>query len=287
MKFESSELIINPNGSIYHLGLLPQDIPDHIITVGDPDRVAVVSKKFDSITKMVSKREFISHIGRLGDKDIMVISTGIGTDNIDIVINELDALVNIDFETRKAKESKRKLNIYRIGTSGTVRPDINVDELLISMYGVGLDGLAFFYSNNGRESNLEDLIKKNISTSLPDISVYASKASSTLVEKFETLSNLRKGITLTLPGFYGPQGRSLRNPARSINFVDEVAQIKFQGLFVTNIEMETSALYYLSKSLGHKAISFNAIIANRNAKTFSNNPYQTIDKLIDLVLGHI
>jgi len=287
MKFESSELIINPNGSIYHLSLLPSDIPDHIITVGDPDKVSAVSDNFDSITKKVSTREFHTHIGKLAGKDIMVISTGIGTDNIDIVINEIDALVNIDFDSRKSLESKRKLNFYRIGTSGTVRPDINIDEFLISMYGVGMDGLAFFYKHHGRDTELESIIRNKTAVDLPEVHVYASKASQTLTEKFEKIANFRKGITLTLPGFYGPQGRSLRNPAKSTHFIDEVAQVKYKDLFVTNIEMETSGLYYLAKSLGHRAISFNAILANRSAKTFSAQPQKTVARLIDVVLNHI
>lgn len=286
MQFEPSELIIKPDGSIYHLGLLPEDLPDHIITVGDPDRVEHVSKHFDQITKKVQRREFVSHIGRLGDKNIMCISTGIGTDNIDIVINELDALANIDFSSRIPKKQKRRLNIYRLGTSGTVRPDINVDEMIISSYGVGFDGLAFFYNIGTRSKGLEDTINNVVGQELPEVRVYASPAGEEAFEKFSKISKFKKGITLTLPGFYGPQGRLLRGGAQSVNFIDLVASISYKGYFVTNIEMETSGIYYLASALGHNALSLNAILANRSSKVFSVNPNKTVDKLIKAFFEH-
>lgn len=280
--YQPSELIIRPDGGIYHLGLLPEDLPDHVITVGDPERVQQVSQHFDKITKTVSHREFISHIGTIGQKDVMCISTGIGTDNIDIVLNELDALANIDFNTRVPKKQKRSLNIYRLGTSGTVRPDINVDEMVISAYGVGFDGLAFYYNIGTRESELENMVNKVISEELPEVKIYASPAGQDAFEKFSRVPKLRKGITMTLPGFYGPQGRLLRAGAQSIHFIDMVAAINYKGFFVTNLEMETSGIYYLASALGHNALSLNAILANRSSKVFSANPTKTVEKLIKM-----
>lgn len=287
IQYEASELIINADGSIYHLGLLPEDLPDTIITVGDQDRVEHVSRHFDSVTKKVQKREFVSHIGTYKGKGIMCISTGIGTDNIDIVINELDALANIDFSSRVARKTKRKLNIYRLGTSGTVRPDINVDEIIVSAYGVGFDGLAFFYNIGTRQKDLEEKVNLVMGEELPEVHVYASPAGEEAFAKFSKISKTKKGITLTLPGFYGPQGRLLRAGAQSNNFIEMVAGISYKGYYVTNIEMETSGIYYLASALGHNAISLSAILANRSSKVFSANPHKTVEKLIKLFFEHL
>lgn len=284
MFFRPSELIINPNGSIYHLGLLPDDVCDNIITVGDPDRTDQVAKYFDKITKIVSIREFKTIIGEYKGRKLMVISTGIGTDNIDIVFNELDALVNINFETREEKVTKKKLNIYRLGTSGAIHESIALDSMLVSTHAIGLDCLAHFYDRIGmieddQELFLYNLLKKD----LPKVNPYLSRGDEELIAKLED-SIFLKGITTTLPGFYGPQCRNLRAKPLSTNFLDIIATYEFEGRYATNLEMETAGIYLLANILGHRAVSISTLVANRRTGEFSRNPQKAIQSMIETCL---
>lgn len=281
-----ADLIINPDGSIYHLNLLPEDIADYVITVGDPDRVSEISKHFDSIELKKGKREFITHTGYLGKKRISVISTGIGTDNIDIVLNELDALVNIDFNKRQIKNELKSLNIIRIGTSGSVQEDIPIGSIMISEYGLGLDALMNYYEQESDviESKLLNDIKLHFND-LTGINPYLTAADPKLSEIIG--SDLMKGITLTAPGFYAPQGRRVRaktNFPEIINLIQTFSSGKHR---ISNLEMETAGIYALAKSLGHKALSVNAILASRVQSEFSPEPQKIINKAIELVLSRI
>ncbi len=283
----ASELIINSDGSIYHLNLKPGDIATDIITVGDPDRVDKVTQHFDSIELDVSKREFKTVTGTLNGKRLTVISTGIGTDNIDIVFTELDALVNVDFETRTRKENHTELSFYRIGTSGSLISELEIDTVLISEMAVGLDGLMHYYDTI--QSTDEDIIaekaKEALTESLPNINPYASKACKILVNKFAHLG--MTGITITATGFYGPQGRTVIAKPLSSTFIDDLASLNYGKLKFTNLEMETAGIYGMAQLLGHKAISINAILANRADQVFSVKGGETVDKLIVDVLGII
>ena len=267
-----SELILNADGSIYHLNVKPEMLADTIITVGDPDRVAEVSKHFDSIEYTVAKREFITHTGFLNNKRITVISTGIGTDNIDIVLNELDACVNIDFETRLPRSVKKSLDIIRIGTAGSLQPDLEVDQVVISTHGIGLDNLANYYllDNEVEETYLLDKFAKEV-----------------LVGNAASVPYIAKGITLTCPGFYGPQGRQLRLAPRFPDLIQKASQFRFENHRITNFEMETSGIYAMGQLLGHHSISISAILANRIHNTFSQQPKKGVEKLIMEVLEKI
>ena len=282
----SSELIINARGAIYHLDLRPEEIGDTIITVGDPFRVEKVSKFFDRIEHKSHHREFITHTGWIGSKKISVVSTGIGTDNIDIVFNELDALVNIDFDTRTEKKEKKSLQLIRIGTSGSLQKEIDVDSIVVSTFGVGLDNLLHYYSHRNDQHEIELLaqFKSQIRLS-PSIQPYATSGSAKMLARFA--SNTHAGITVTCPGFYGPQGRILRvglaNPALN----DDLTSFSLGNQRILNFEMETSAIYGLGKLLGHECISLSAIVANRLAGKFSSDADATIDKLIKTTLEKI
>jgi len=273
-----SELIINSDGSIYHLNLLPEDIATTIITVGDPERVDQVSKHLDSIELTKQKREFKTVTGRLGAKRITIISTGIGTDNIDIVFNELDALLNIDFQTRMQKEKFVQADFIRIGTSGIVRPDIPVDSLLISKYAIGLDGLLAHY-NFDQDQNIYSIDEA-------EFEMYMTSANSELVEKFKG-DDFIEGITVTAAGFYGPQNRSLRLKPKTEHTFGLLKSFEKDGLSVTNLEMETAGIYGLGYLLGHRCISFNALLANRFLGTFSKQPAETVERLIKKVIDQI
>lgn len=268
-----SELILNPDGSIYHLNLRPDDIGDIIITVGDPDRVDSVTKYFDQIHLSKQKREFKTVTGSLADKTITVISTGIGTDNIDIVLNELDALVNIDLQTRVIKTELKKLNIIRIGTSGVIVPDIPVDSFLISRYAIGLEGLL---DNYNYESNLISHEKN-----------YAVVSCSPTLYKHFNIDPFLSGITLTAAGFYGPQGRNIRLQARIEKSLVAFEDYSNNDFRVTNLEMETAGIYGLGALLGHECISLNALLANRKLGQFSSQAEKTTEKLIELALERI
>ncbi|MBK9016163.1 MAG: nucleoside phosphorylase [Saprospiraceae bacterium] len=286
MKLASSELILNPDGSVYHLHLLPEQIADTIFFVGDPDRVAKVSRHFDKIEHKVQKREFITHTGELGGRRLTVISTGIGPDNIDIVMNELDALVNIDLHTRTIKETLKTLNIVRLGTSGSLSADIPVDSFVVSTLGMGLDNLLYYYDYpaSPREEMLRQAFTSfaaGIGTNLNPIAVEADHG---LVKRFG--QNMHRGITLTCPGFYAPQGRKLRlDSIINQDFFDKIGQFSFEGLRVTNFEMETSAILGLSRMLGHRATACNAILVNRITGEFSKDPKKTEERLIELVMS--
>lgn len=284
MEIKESELILNPDGSIYHLNLLPHQLADTIITVGDPDRVAEVSKYFDNIKVKVHKREFKTHTGALNGRRISVISTGIGTDNIDIVFNEIDALKNIDFETRTVKKDLTSLEIIRIGTSGAIQPDIEIDSFMVSEKAIGFDNLLHFYANTSfcDEAFSEAFVSQtnwNKKKSKP----YVVSADENLLGKF-TSDKFKKGITATNVGFYGPQGRMLRLSLEDEKMNGRIKDFTFNGSRITNLEMETSGIYGMARLLGHRAVSLNAILANRANGTFSSKPEKTIDLLIREVI---
>ena len=279
-----SELILNKRGAIYHLDLLPEELAGTIITVGDPDRVKEVSKYFDTIECKCHHREFITHTGRLGNKRLSVVSTGIGTDNIDIVMNELDALVNIDLATRTVKSQFTTLQIIRIGTAGSLQEDIAVDDYVASTHGVGTDNLLHFYriENNDEENQLIQSfitqIQLHNNTALP----YISSASVSLIKHF--VEGFHQGITVTCPGFYGPQGRILRLGLSNPAFIDRLSAFSFGTHRICNFEMETAAIYGMGKLLGHHCLSLSAIIANRISKQFSKDANAVVDRLIQRTL---
>ncbi len=284
---QESELILTEDGRIYHLGLHPEDLGDYIITVGDPKRVERVSRHFDKIELKNQKREFVTHTGILGNKRLSVIGTGIGPDNIDIMINEIDALKNIDFKTRSIKDEFHKLHIIRMGTSGSVREDIPVDSIVGATHGMGLDGLLNFYKfkKTDFQIDFELCLKKEIPKLYEVCIPYIFEASKYLVDNI--CSDFKTGITMTAGGFYGPQGRQLRIEQKTRTIIDELVKFSYKDLVFTNFEMESSAIYGLAKLLGHEALSVNAIIANRQNLTFSKDPYATIDKMIELTLEKI
>lgn len=280
-----SELILNADGSIYHLNLLPEDLASTVITVGDPDRVAKVSKYFDRIELKKGKREFITHTGYLGNKRLTVISTGIGTDNIDIVFNELDALVNIDFESRDVKPALTSLDIVRIGTSGAVQQDIEMGTILASACGVGLDALMNYYQ--GSYDSEEQALQAELAEYFSALSLkpYVAKAGARLLDRIAF--DLPKGITLTAPGFYAPQGRCVRSKNTVPNFIDLINSFEYKGQRFANLEMETAGIYALANMFGHQALSINAILASRVDGRFSSAPEEVVDKAIQLVLQRI
>jgi len=284
-KLRDTELIITNSGRIYHLNLKKEEIADDIILVGDPNRVEQISNKFEKIDFKITHREFITHTGYYNNKKISVISSGIGTDNIDIVINELDALVNINFESRQINKIKKSLNIIRLGTSGGLNKKIDVDSFLVSEYAIGLDGLAHFYKNNDvLDQKLSKMFFNKTNWSKNHASPYSVKASYKLLNKF---NNFNKGITLTATGFYGPQCRNMRLKSSISDLENLIESIEYQGLNITNFEMETSALYFLGRSLGHNTLTICAILANRISKKYSSNPIDTIDVLINEVLKNL
>lgn len=283
----SSELILNADGSIYHLALRPEEIANTIITVGDPARVAMVSKYFDSIEVRREKREFHTHTGTYQNKRITVISTGIGTDNIDIVLNELDALANIDFQKREIRHTLKTLNIIRIGTSGALREEIEVDRFLMSEYGIGFDNLLHFYDQQGiGEDSFAQALETHLNWPSEHSTPYVVKASSDLLKAFED-PEIIKGVTTTNSGFYGPQGRQLRIKVKDAGFNDKLHDFEYQNMRITNLEMETSGIYALAGLMGHRAVSLNCILANRASGTFSSRGLQRIDDLIVLTLNKI
>ncbi len=283
-RIPESELIINPDGSIYHLHLQPHQIAETIITVGDPDRVASVSKHFDTIQHKEQHREFITHTGYLNNKRITVISTGIGTDNIDIVFNELDALVNIDFETRMIKDSLTQLDIIRVGTSGSVDESIDVDTVLISENAIGMDGLMNFYvhENTIQETVYLEAFMSHIKLHFKNARPYFASAGVNLLNKFE--SHFRKGTTVTANGFYGPQGRQLRLQKEFPEFIEVMNSFRHKHFRITNLEMETAGIYGMGKILGHNCLSVNAILAQRIHQRFSSDPDLIVSKMIEDVL---
>lgn len=287
MSIKDSELILNTDGSIYHLNLKPEHIADTIVFVGDQNRVALVTKHFDSIEFKTQKREFKTITGTLKGKRISVISTGIGTDNIDIVLNELDALANIDFKTRTIKSKLKSLNLIRIGTSGALQPDIPIDSFLISAYGLDISGMLHAYqTQNISNPKMEAAFITHTNWDTNKAKPLIIEGSKALISKFES-SNTIKGVTATANGFYGPQGRVLRLKLNDVNLNNKMDNFTFANTKITNLEMETAGIYGLAKLLGHHAISLNAIIANRAHGTFSKNPLQTIENLITYTLDRI
>ncbi|MEP6748320.1 MAG: nucleoside phosphorylase [Bacteroidota bacterium] len=279
-RIAESELIINDRGAVYHLDTRPEELANTIITVGDPDRVAAVSKHFDTVEYKNHHREFITHTGYLGTKRISVVSTGIGTDNIDIVLNELDALVNIDLQTRTIKKELTTLNIIRIGTSGSLQKDIPVDSCVASTHGLGIDNLLNFYRIEHNDEDKQLLHSFITQTQLHNnfSQPYISGAGSSLLKHF--VDGFHHGITVTCPGFYGPQGRVLRLGLSNPGLVDSLTTFSFGQHRISNFEMETAGIYGLGKLLGHQCLSLSAIVANRVEKQFSTDANKLMEGLI-------
>ncbi len=283
--FQASELILNPDGSVYHLHLLPEQLAPLVLTVGDPERVPLVSRLFDRVDVRVQKREFVTHTGWLGKQRLSVISTGIGPDNIDIVLNELDALVSIDLKTKELRSGFEPLTFVRLGTTGSIRREISVDTLLVSESAVGLDGLLHFYeAQDFWENDFIAAFQKHAAAQGYDFPAkpYFVEADAALLAKFS--KNFLPGITATNGGFYAPQGRQIRAAARRPDYLKFLQDFDFQGKRIANLEMETAALLGLARLLGHRAISLNAVLANRADGRFSRNPEKTVERMIELAL---
>ncbi len=287
MAIAQSELILNQDGSIYHLNLKPEHIANTIITVGDPDRVDKVTRYFDTVECKIRKREFHTQTGTCQGKRITVISTGIGTDNIDIVINELDALVNIDLNTREIKEKHTSLDIIRIGTCGGIQPDIPVNSFVVSEIAVGFDSLLHFYeSKHVQLPEISESLSKHLgwdkNKALPYVVSFDEKLGSHMQSELT-----KKGITITNIGFYGPQGRVLRLPLQDAKLNEKISLFEYDNKKITNLEMETAGIYGMAKILGHKAVSMNVVLANRSSGEFSKNPKKAVDRLIKYTLDKI
>ncbi len=285
---QDSELILNPNGSIYHLNLLPNQIAKNVIVVGDPERVAIIAKHFETVLAYEQKREFVTKTGTYKGKEITVMSTGIGCDNIDIVINELDALVNFDLKERKLKEKHTALNIVRIGTCGSLQADLEVDSFVASTHGLGMDGLLHYYDyqNTPEETEILEAFLKHSNWKEIPAKPYLIDCSNELLESIAF--DMHKGITATAGGFYGPQGRYLRAPLKKNDLNEVLRDFNYKDNRIVNFEMETSALYGLGRRiLGHHCLTVCAVIANRERKNFSNDPYKALDSLILKVLDRI
>lgn len=283
----ASELIINDRGAIYHLNVRPEEIADTIITVGDPERVASVSKYFDRIEHKLAHREFITHTGTIGQKRISVLSTGIGPDNIDIALNEIDALVNINFDTRTINDQKKSVSIIRMGTCGSLQGEVGVNELVAGTHGLGIDNVLHFYEreNNEEEKAILAAFDEHTNISSHKIQPYIASASAGLLKHF--VEGYSHGITVTCPGFYGPQGRILRLPLKMPNLVDQMTSFSYGQHRIANFEMETSAIYGLCNLLGHQCLSINVIIANRVKKEYSKDMGKAVDHMIQKSLGII
>ena len=284
MQISPTDLIINPDGSIYHLSLRPEHLADTIITVGDPDRVEKVSQYFDSVEIKINKREFVTHTGTLSGKRLTVISSGIGTDNVEILMNELDALVNIDLETLEIKPNHKSLNIIRLGTSGSLQKDIPVDSFVVSEWGIGFDALGFFYESQSNQTTIN--LQKDLSL---EFMPYCNHAGVDLFKLFiETApENWFTGMTVTCPGFYAPQGRVLRYSPKINGLLQKMNEYCREGNVLTNLEMETAGYYLMGKLLGHEVLSISAILANRMTNEFSKQPEKQVDSLIKYALEKI
>ncbi|MDH7446592.1 nucleoside phosphorylase [Aquimarina sp. 2201CG14-23] len=287
MAIAESEFILNEDGSIYHLNLKPEHLADTIITVGDPDRVDQVTQYFDTIECKIQKREFHTQTGIYKGKRITVISTGIGTDNIDIVFNELDALVNIDFNKREIKQEHTSLNIIRIGTSGAIQPDIAIDSFVVSQIAVGFDSLLHFYeSKDVQFPQISEPLAQHLSWDKDKSTPYVVSFDKKLGRHMQS-ERTKKGFTVTNVGFYGPQGRVLRLPTSDPILNEKLASFRYADKKITNLEMETAGIYGMAKLLGHRAVSMNAILANRATGEFSSNPGETVNNLIQYTLDKI
>lgn len=285
--FGDSELIINDRGCIYHLGIRPEHLADTVITVGDPGRVPLISKYFDKITYQSQHREFVCHAGNIGRKEVLVVSTGIGPDNIDIVMNELDALANIDFDTRTLKPVTKTLSIIRLGTCGSLHADVPVGALVTSAYGIGMDNLLQYYryTNNADERFIMDDFMQHTRLAGSNIVPYIAESSIALRKHFAT--GYIHGITVTCPGFYGPQGRVLRAQVTQPYLVDAMSTFSTRDLRITNFEMETAALYGLGKILGHNCCSISTVIDNRATNTASRTMEADVERMIKTALATI
>ncbi|MBE2230021.1 MAG: nucleoside phosphorylase [Chitinophagaceae bacterium] len=279
-RIAESELIINSRGAVYHLDLRPEELGDTVVTVGDPDRVKEVSKYFDQVEVKRQHREFISHTGRVGKKRITVLSSGIGPDNIDIVLNELDALANIDFTSREIRKELKALNIIRLGTSGSLQEDIPVDSFVASTHGLGVDNLLNFYRHEHNDEEKELLHSFITHTQIHSQTgdPYITRCATSLIKHF--VEGFHQGITVTCPGFYGPQGRILRLGIRNPELINRLSDFRFGPHRISNFEMETSAIYGLGKLLGHHCLALNAIVANRVKKEFSKDGQAAVENLI-------
>ncbi len=286
--FSESELILNEDGSTYHLMLQPHHIQNTVILVGDPGRVSMISRRFDNVHTKITNREFVTHVGEFKGLPITVLSTGIGSDNIDIVMNELDALVNINLDTRESNDQKRSLDIVRIGTSGALQPEIPTGTLLVSEYGLGLDGLIHYYDHSlsMEETALTEKVSEHLGLPGGLPKPYVVKADQVLLERIAG-TDLMKGITVTATGFYGPQGRQLRANLANPWINDRLQSFDHHGHKITNYEMETSALYGLGKILGHRCCTCCAILANRKIGEYAGNHQNIMDNLIETVLKRL
>ena len=287
-KIKSSELIINPDGSVFHLHLRPEHLADTVILVGDPGRVELVASFFDTIECTISNREFVTTTGSYKGKRFSALSTGIGTDNIDIVVNELDALVNIDLETRTPKKEHKSLNLIRIGTSGALQGFIPIDSFLLSNKSIGFDGMLNFYAERDNVSDLdfEKAFKNFVKWDAKLASPYVVPASKSLIDALDG-EDMIQGVTISANGFYGPQGRVLRLQTLDPDLNDKIEKFEFNGEKITNYEMESSAIFGLSAMLGHNAAAVCAIIANRINKDASKDYKPTVKNLIQTVLDRL
>ena len=283
----ASELILNPDGSVYHINLKPGEVAQDIIFVGDQNRVEKITKHFDAIEFSTQKREFKTQTGIYKGKRITVMSTGIGPDNIDIVMNELDALVNVDLETRTVKKELTSLNIVRIGTSGSLQADIPCDSIVMSQYGLGLDNMLRSYLiDEFSETEIEDAFIHQTNWDMRKGRPYVIAGSKSLEKRLES-NTIFKGFTGTAGGFYGPQGRVIRLGIQDPELNSKMDRFNYNGIKMTNLEMETGAIYGLGKLMGHNCLSLNAIIANRATGTFSEDPYKAVDELIIYTLNKL
>jgi uridine phosphorylase len=284
MRISPTDLILNPDGSIYHLNIRPEHLADTIITVGDPERVAKVSQHFDSVEFKIHKREFVTHTGTLCGKRLTVISSGIGTDNVEILMNELDALMNIDLETYEEKPDHKSLNIIRLGTSGSLQRTISVDSFVVSEWGVGFDALGFFYNSEINQTTTD--LQRDLNL---EFMPYCNPAGIDLFKMFieDAPENWFAGMTVTCPGFYAPQGRVLRYSPKIKGLLQKMNGFYRNGNVLTNLEMETAGYYLMGKILGHEVLSISAILANRMTNEFSKQPEKQVDSLIKYALEKI
>ncbi len=273
-RIAESELILNEDGSIYHLNLHPDELADTIVTVGDPNRVSAVSKHFDQLEIKKAKREIVTHTGYIGSRRLTVLSTGMGPGNIDIVLNELDALVNIDFNNRQIKKRQQQLTLIRLGTSGSLHPDVQPDDIVISQYAIGLDTAMSFYGT-APNSHFEEFLQLHKARIPHHYWAECDKSLNTQIRK-----EASRGVTITSPGFYGAQNRSIRLPYSMVLPFDQFHTFEIENIPITNMEMETASLYFMANQLGHRALSVNCILANRLKGTFSSNPKASVNKMI-------
>ena len=275
-----SELILHPDGSVFHLRLRPEQLGDIVFTVGDPDRVSTVSRHLDQIDFKLQNREFITHTGWKNGHHVSVISTGMGTDNIEILMTELDALVNVDLQTRQVKEKKTSLQIIRIGTSGSLQEDIPTGTLLASKIAIGMDTLMAYYPELSGPQNFGQAIQAELGLSFRP---YQGAASTKLLGMLD--ASIPRGITLTCPGFYAPQGREVRLKPRFEQLIERLAALRVEGRYLTNFEMETAGYYAMGELLGHEVLSLNAILVNRPLKKFAADGEKTVERAIQTALA--